>query len=260
MAQLKINLEQGNGFFYAHATEFLGCFAKATSRSEVIDAILKDVKIYSEWLLKKEISNEYIEKAKKFTTGINELEIVEEQVDIQNLEDPKSSGALFDSDKKPISEEQLEFYISLIKSLPDLLLKMVFPLSAENLDLEIIKGKPTIEQILTEIYNVLLFFISKFGPEVEQNFFDTIDLTKDEVESLSVLERVIKIQQGAIATLRLYFPKFNEKIFPIAGHPEEIWTIKKAIRKIIEFERECIEIIRDLVEKIKTNLPEDLEK
>lgn len=260
MAQLKVNLEQGNGFFYAHATEFLGCFAKASSRSEVIDAILRDVKIYSEWLLNKEIINEYKEKAKEFITGINELEIVEERVDIQNLEDPKSSGALFDSDKKPITDDQLEFYISLIKSFPDLLLKMVFPLSSESMDLEIIKGKPTIEQILTEIYNVLLFYISKFGSEVERNFFETINLTKDEVESLSILERVVKIQQGAIASLRLYFPKFNEKTFPLAEHPEEIWTIKKIIRKIIEFERECIDIIRSLVEKIKTNLPENSEK
>ena len=79
-------------------------------------------------------------------------------------------------------------------------------------------------------------------------------MTKDELESLTLLERVMKVRQGAIAILRSYYPKLKDEIITSAKkseHPEEQWTIKKVIRKFIEHERERINAIRALVEVLE---------
>jgi len=75
-------------------------------------------------------------------------------------------------------------------------------------------------------------------------------MTKDELESLTLLERVVKVRQGAVAILRLYYPKLTDKVFKSKednNFPDEQWTIKKLIRKFIEHERERINAIRNLV-------------
>ena len=75
-------------------------------------------------------------------------------------------------------------------------------------------------------------------------------MTKDELESLTLFERVVKVRQGAIAILRLYYPKLADKVFNStedSNFPDEQWTIKKVIRKFIEHERERINAIRELV-------------
>ena len=95
MAELKVNLEEGNGLYLAHVVDFLGCFARAETRSEVIDALLKDVKQYSEWLLTKDAGKFYKKQAKNYLAGINELAIIEEFTGVEKLGDPKGTTSLF---------------------------------------------------------------------------------------------------------------------------------------------------------------------
>ncbi|MFW9923156.1 MAG: hypothetical protein ACFFDW_07730 [Candidatus Thorarchaeota archaeon] len=250
MAELRVNIEQGNEIFYAHATDFLGCFAKAPSRSEVIDALLKDVKNYSEWILSKEINNTYKIIAKEFQQGINEIEIIEEQTDIENLGEQNGSSAFFKSDTEELSDEMFNFYIQLVKYLTDDLARLVFHLSKEELNQEILIDKPTINQELTKIYHTELNFISIFGEEIEQKFLEAINLTRDELESLSILEKMLEVKQGAVAILRFYYPKIENKEFKNKKTnelPEETWTLKKIMRKLIELEREQLTRIQFLV-------------
>ena len=251
MAELKVNIEEGDGCFYAHATEFLGCFSKANSRSEAIDVILKDVKQFSKWLLTLDFDNKIKTMCKNFLSGINELQVIEELKGFSNLADSTGASGLFKSDIEAISEELFEFYIMIINKLPDELLRIVFQYSNEERNQELLPGKPTINSELKDIYSTEIFFIGRFGEDVEEKFFDAINLTKDELESLSILERVVKVRQGAIAILRSYYPKLGDRVFKSAGdseYPEEQWTIKKVIRKFIEHERERINAIRVLVE------------
>lgn len=250
MAELKVNIEEGDGCYYAHAVDFLGCFSKANSRSEAIDAMLQDVKRYSKWLLSISIENSYKTLCKDYLAGINELDIIEELQGFSNLSDSTGASALFKSDIELISEEMFEFYITIINKLPEELLRIVFQYTKEDRNLELIPEKPTINQELKDIYNTELFFISRFGDEVEQKFLEAIKMTKDELESLTLLERVVKVRQGAIAILRSYYPKLTDKVFKSAADTnfqDEQWTIKKVIRKFIEHERERINAIRELV-------------
>ncbi|NHJ32248.1 MAG: hypothetical protein FK732_05255 [Asgard group archaeon] len=254
MAELKVNLEEGDGCYYAHAIEILGCFSKANSRSEAIDMILRDVKQFCNWLQNIGEDNKYKEICKDFLTGINELQIVEELKGFSNLADSTGASGLFQSDIEKIPEEMFEFYITIINKLPEELLRIVFQYTNEERNQELLPGKPTINEELKDIYSTELFFIDRFGEEVEQKFLDAIKMTKDELESLTLLERVVKVRQGAIAILRSYYPKLTGKVFKSAEdakYPEEQWTIKKLIRKLIEHERERINAIRVLVEALE---------
>lgn len=256
MAELKVNLEEGNGLFMAHVVDFLGCFAIAETRSEVIDALLKDVKLYSEWLLTKEAGKFYKKQAKSFLAGINELVISEEFTGIEKLGEPKGTSSLFSSETGELPEEEFENYIKLIKCLPEDLLRIIFQYSFEDREKVIIEGKPTINHILTELYRTELFHISIFGEEIELKFLESINLTKDELESLTLLERVVKVRQGVIAILRSYYQQQGNTIFTSSETselPSEQWTTKKVIRKFLEHERDCINRIRELVDTIEIN-------
>ena len=251
MAELKINLEEGNGLFYAHAEEFIGCCARAPTKDAAIDALLQDVKKYSEWLLSKDFSNEYMIKAKDFLAGINEMRVVEEITNVAQQDVSIGKSALFKSDHEAISEEDFEFYLEVIKSLPEELMRIVFQFSNEQREQEVLAGKPTINQALTEIYTTQFSYITRFGEVIETKFLEVINLTRDELESLSLYERIFKVQLGAIALLRSYYGKNSEDLLE---HPKEQWTIKKIIRRFIEHERECINAIRLLVEELERNV------
>ena len=253
MAKLKINLEEGDGIFYAHAAEFLGGCASAATKDDATNALFKDVKRYSEWLLAKDFDHYYKQKAKDFLAGINELEIVEEIEGVEHLGEVMGTSALFKTDHEEISEEDFEFFLEVIKSLPEELMKIVFQLADELREREIIAGEQTINQALTEIYTTELFYISRFGDEVQQKFLEAIQLTEDELESLSLYERIIKVQQGIIALLRRYYTNHAGKTYTSVDNPEypsEQWTIRKVVRRLIEHEREYINKIRMLVDEL----------
>ncbi len=255
LAELKINLEEGKEIFYAHAAEFLGCCARASTKEAAIEALLKDVRKYSEWLLSKDFSkNDYILKSKGFLAGINELEVVEEITNITQQNASTNKLALFKTDHEEICEEDFEFYLEVIKSLPEALMRIVFQFSKEQRELKILEEKPTINQLLAKIYKSQLFYISRFGAELEEKFFGVINLTTDELESLSLYERIFKVQLGAIALLRSKYANHANEILiseKLPEYPKEQWTIKKIIRRFIEHERESINEIRSLVEELE---------
>lgn len=262
MAELKVNLEEGDGCYYAHAAELLGCFSKAESRTEAIDAILKDIKLYSEWILSIGIDSNYKQKAKDFLAGINELNIIEEIKGIEQLRESCGSSALFITDKEQLSEEQFELYVTIINKLPEELMRIVFHYSKEDRTTYIIENQPNIDEELTDLYTTELVFISRFGEIVEQKFLEAIGMTKEELDTLTLLERVVKVRQGAIAVLRYYYPKMAEKEFNYAKEsefPNEKWTIKKLLRKFIEHERERTDAIKRLV-KVLENRPKTAKK
>jgi hypothetical protein len=256
VVELKVNLEEGDGCYYAHAVDLLGCFAKAESKAEVIDLILKDVKKYSEWLLTIEGNTEYNTRAKEFLVGVNDLVIVEDIKGVPMLRDSCGTSALFESDKEFVTEETFDFFITIINKLPEELLRIVFQYTNDERNATIIEGKPTINEELMDFYNAEMFYISRFGEDTKQRFFENIDMTKDELESLSILERVIKVRQGAIAILRNDYKKLEDRVFQSQNNtdvPEEDWTIKKLLRKFIEHERERTNAIRLLVNALDAN-------
>ena len=249
MVKLNINLEKGDGYFYAHSINLLGCYAKANTKSEVIDAILIDAKKYSGWLISFVENSTQKIFVKELLTSISDLDITEEKrIDNEVF--------LFESDKEDLTEEEFTFYLSIFEKLPEQLLRIVFQYSRDELEQIVIPEKPTIEQILTNLYKEELATLDIISEEFMQKFFDSINMNKDEIESLTLLERIVKVKQGITSILKHFYQDYKNQI--ITGKTGEdiqpsIWTFKKIIRVLIEHERENINLIRYLVNVLEEN-------
>jgi len=256
VAELKINLEFGEGFVFAHSVDLIGCYARAESKSEAIAAILEDSKKYCQWLQKIALSPEMKIVVNELLQGITNVEISQEVHNIPALADPEGCSALFNSEREELSQETFEAYLTIINKLPEELMRIVFQLATEDLERKHLPAEPSINDELKNLYQMEIYFMSKFGEEVKRKFFEIIKLTQDELESLSILERVVKVRQGAIALLRFYFPRL-QKVLKVKttcdNFPEEEWSLKKILRKFIEHERDKIKHIARLVEVINHN-------
>lgn len=254
LAEIKVNLEQGDGVFYTHAIDLIGCIARADSKSKAIDQLLQDAKQYSEWLLNQEIGKSFREMAEDITKGINNLKIIEEVTDVSRLAESNRPITLFKTDQEPLSEEIFEECLTILNLLNQKLLRLVFPFSEEEKKQEIILDQSTINEIIEDLCEKERFFISRFGIEIEQMFLEAINMTVEELDSLPVLEKIVEIRKGAIAVLKVYFPKMKDKVFRSAVYtefPEEPWTFKKVLRLIMEYEREQIKTIEQLVYELQ---------
>ncbi|MHA1212259.1 MAG: hypothetical protein ACTSSH_07345, partial [Candidatus Heimdallarchaeota archaeon] len=167
MVELKVNIEEGDGCYYAHAVELLGCFAKTEDPDETINALLKDAKIYSNWLLANDVGEKYKTLTKEILVGINGFKIVQEVNNVPKLRETTGASALFESDKEKITEETFEFFISILNKIPGELLRIVFQYSKEERKEEIIPDKQTIDEELRDLYLSEMFYISRFGEQVE---------------------------------------------------------------------------------------------
>ncbi|MBD3189445.1 MAG: hypothetical protein GF308_02325 [Candidatus Heimdallarchaeota archaeon] len=254
MVEIKVNLEQGNGVFYTHAIDFIGCIARADSKSKAIDQLLQDAKEYSAWLLTQEIGKLFRETAEDITKGINNLKIIEEVTDVPRLKETGRPITLFKTDQEPLSEELFEECLTVLNLLNQKLLRTVFPFSEEERKKEIILNSCSINEHIEHLCQKERFFISRFGIEIEQMFLEAINMTVEELDSLPMLEKIVEIRKGTIAVLKAYFPKMKDKVFRSADYtdfPEEPWTFKKVIRLIIEYEREQIKTIENLIKELQ---------
>ena len=83
---------------------------------------------------------------------------------------------------------------------------------------------------------------------------EVIELTLDELQSLPLLEQLVKIRQGSIATLKAFYSKMSTEIFrnaDLTEFPEESWTFRKLVRRLLEFERENLAEIKLLVKALE---------
>jgi len=255
VAELKINLETKEKVIFAHSVDLLGCYAYADSKSAAIDGILKDSKEYCEWLQKLELSPELKLIIKELLKGITDVNIIEEVKMLPESSNIQEHSTLFNSEREELSQETFETYLSIINKLPEELMRIIFQLTNEELERKGLEEQESIKDELKALYQTEIDLMKKFGEEVERKFYEIINLTRDELESLSILERVVKVRQGAIALLRQYFSQLQQevRISPEgeANVPGEEWSLKKILRIFIEHEREKIKKIAELVDSLE---------
>jgi len=244
VAELKINLETKEKVVFAHSVDLLGCYAYADSKSAAIDGILKDSKEYCEWLQKLELSPELKLIIKELLKGITDVNIIEEvKMLLESSSNIQEHSTLFNSEREELSQETFEAYLSIINKLPEELMRIIFQLTNEELECKGLEGQESIKDELKDLYQTEIDLMKKFGEEVERKFYEKINLTRDELESLSILERVVKVRQGAIALLRQYFSQLQQevRISPEgeANVPGEEWSLKKILRIFIENQENC---------------------
>ena len=233
---VNVCLETGpTGRCMAHMPEFPGCFSLAGSRDEALATVPEAVGSYIHWL-----------------TRHGESASMPESVEIAVTEEVNGYGpfergdraAIFTTDCRPLDDEEMERLLLLARYNRTDLLRTVEGLTDQQLDQQWISGAPTIRQILRHIGNTEQWYVSRIA--------DPHTLPREWVndDRLPIFEFLEMERRTAAERFRQLTPEeCAATVYPArwTNHPEEGWTVRKALRRMLEHEREHYHHIRALL-------------
>jgi antitoxin HicB len=237
MTLFQIYLEIGDeGECLAHILDLPGCVLRGESLAEVLDGMPDAIRAYMEWLRR---HGESVEE-----TDALELRVVE----INQGFGPFRRGdraALFPADLLPPTRDEMEnLYFKYANYARHDLFELVRKLPEQVLDWRMEKGAMTIREILRHIGNAEQWYISRLVPaetlpkewEVDA---DMPILEFLELERRTGLERLRQLSEDELSAIThpVHWTKY----------PEEPWTARKALRRLVEHEIEHIAHIREIL-------------
>ncbi|MCX5975717.1 MAG: DinB family protein [Coprothermobacterota bacterium] len=232
MKQLAALETRTDGRTMVHALTLPGCFVRGADRETALVAFPKEIEAFLGWLEQKGIHPE---------NTAREWELVEEQQGVAPFESG-DDAALFQLDLLPPEDAELESYLRVSQAARDDLLALTVPLSLEERKAPRSEIR-TIEGILWHIAHAEEWYISRLGVIPELHAFDAFPGTL--FEYLAAVRRLAQSRFRSLTSLEratIYrFPEYT-------SHPDEPWNLRKALRRMIEHEREHTANIRRILE------------
>ncbi len=214
---------RSDGRAMVHPYPLPGCISRGGCLEEALTGLAEQIEGYYRWL---ELHQWLVSDPQK------EWELIE----VRQEEAPFESGdaaALFPPDMIPPSDGELEKYLRLMAFSRQDLLAIVEPLPEEKRKKAYKEGKRTIEGILWHIAQAEEWYISRLGiiPELKQ--FDAFPGGQGEY-----LSAVREMANNRLRSLQSLERATVYRIPEFTDHPDEPWTLRKALRRFLEHERE----------------------
>ncbi len=234
MLRCEVYLEIGlGGECMAHPPALPGCVTRAAGREAALAALPAAVGEHLAWL------RHHGEPAPDLP-AVPRFEVV----GVSSGYGPFSRGdraALFPPDRTPLGRDELEVYIRLGGYARADLLALVGDLAAETLDWRRGAKAMSIRQILRHVGNAEQWYVSRLvDPETLPPEWDHDDvLPLDEflaMERRTATERLRQLTDRELAAVA-YPARWT-------GHPDEPWTARKALRRLLEHELEHTRHVR----------------
>jgi uncharacterized damage-inducible protein DinB/predicted RNase H-like HicB family nuclease len=225
-----------DGRCLAHVLALPGCILRASSRSEALDGLPQTIRDHCDWLRR------HGETAPCAGESI-QIRVVQEILGSGPF-DPGDAAALFAPDLDPVTAGEMERYLRLMGHARTDLLALVKDLSGEVLDWECDPGAFTIRQVLRHLGNAEEWYVSRLVPP------DTLPREWDGDENLPTFEFIEMERRTVVTRLRqLTEAERSEVVHPTrwTEHPEEAWTVRKALRRALEHERQHTAQIRRIL-------------
>ncbi len=224
-----MNLEGGK-WWYGHVVELPGCFTRGASREEVLVALPDTVEMRLRWLISRGIPCRRLEG----------FEVVEEQGGIPELGESGGAVALFESDLVRVDRNALNETAHLMALSREELLARVIPLGKDLLNAELIHGKRTVQQDISHIVNAEEWYVSRLGRRYQRVYEEGL---RGEVGRLrlSAVERLSLTRPHMVVALETALAEDRQGPFArkaYTRYPEELWTLRKVLRRFLEHERE----------------------
>ena len=220
----------------AHVPDLPGCIARALGREAALHKLREAIYEYHAWL------HRHGEFALRYEEPI-EMEVAEESIGFGPF-DPGDAASLFSLDLRTLSREEMEVYFRLmIYSRADLL-DLVRNLPEETLDWKPIPESFTTRRLLRHIGNAEEWYVSRLVP------IETLPPEWEHDEELPIFEFLEMERRTALDRLRrLAEPDLDEVFYSThwTQHPEEPWTVRKALRRFLEHEREHTDQVREIL-------------
>lgn len=235
MTAYPVYLERSEGgWWMAHVLALPGCFARATSRAEVLGGIRQAIADYHDWLLRHgETELEKVPGA--------EIEVAGEFVGTGPF-DPGDAAALFPPEREPVSREEMALVFRLMEHARRDLKALAGNLPEQLLDWRPFPGSYTLRRVLRHIGNADEWYVSRIvSPE-------TLPPEWADDEQMPLLEFLEMSRRTAVERLkRLTEEQRSKVVFPDhhTSHPEEAWSARKVLRRFLEHELEHTAQVRE---------------
>jgi predicted RNase H-like HicB family nuclease/uncharacterized damage-inducible protein DinB len=228
MARYMTYLEIANdGMCMAHVSELPGCIVRAPTREAALHQLPAAIGEYCAWLRRHD------EPAPKAGEPI-EIEAADETAGWGPF-DPGDAAALFPSDRKPITAEEMEQYFRLMRHGRSDLLALVQEPTDELLDWQPDPESYSLRRVLRHVGNAEEWYVSRIvSPE-------TLPPEWESDEDMELFEFLEMERRTAVARLRQLTREERSGVFAPTvwtEHPDEPWTARKVLRRFLEHERE----------------------
>ncbi len=241
MGSMDIYLEIGpHGETMAHVLTLLGCFTKASSSDAALDAVPQAMWDYWAWLRQ---HGEMVAEPEGTTAEV---------IEISKGFGPFKHGdkaALFSPERQPISVEEMETYLRRWGYARADLLTLTPNVSDYLLDWKASENEMSIRQILRHVGNTNEWYISRLVDQA------TLPAEWESDEKLQIFRFLAMEQRTVTARMHKLTPLERAQVtHPTkwTDHPDEPWTSRKVLRRMIEHEREHTEqILHVLAQTIK---------
>ncbi|MFC2030184.1 type II toxin-antitoxin system HicB family antitoxin [Chloroflexota bacterium] len=244
MSRYSVYLEVGqDGQCFAHVLELPGCIARAKTREASIMDVPGAISAYHAWLRRHG-------EAAPPDDEPTEFEIEDEEAGFGAFE-PDDAAALFPPDRIAVDDQEMARYFRLMEHARSDLLALVEDLTTETLDWEApylsAMGLPeprlhTIRGLLRHIGNSEKWYTSRVVPR------ETLPPGWSADDSVPVLEYLSVVRHSAMKRLWQIDEQERSAVHHPSywtGHPEEAWTLRKALRRFLEHEFEHTTQIRE---------------
>jgi len=239
-----INLEHGERWWYAHVVELVGCFTRDETREAALNKLPETIKHYADRLKEKEIPVEVLD-----------LRVSEEVNNIPMLGEAGGATALFKTDLKHVPEQELQTLLALMRLNRKELLDLVTPLGEKQIAAETIPGKWSIKQTLNHVINAEEWYTSRLGVKYQGIYETCLKVKRVPRTKQTPIEKLRLTRPCMIQALEAAYRNGLDAVFKrraYTRYPEELWTLRKVLRRFIEHEIEHINTINKTLEAFKT--------
>ena len=226
-----------DGFSMAHVLDLPGCFARADDFQQVLPKLKHAIRETRSWMTS---HGEAFPKEDKPIT----LSIAEVQRGFGPFS-PGDDAALFTPEWKYLSLAEMEPYFRWMDYSRQDLLKLVYGVSARQLEWKPDPDSFSLLQILRHIGNAEQWYVSRLLPRKE------LPVEWEDDENMHWAMFLEMERRTALDCLRKLSNQQRTDIFyPTAwtNHPDEPWSARKVLRRFLEHEREHTAQIGDILD------------
>jgi len=237
MIRYSVYLETADdGRSMAHVLALPGCFVRAPTREQALDRVPEAISETLAWL------RSHGELAPPVDDPV-EIEIAEEITGLGPF-DRGDAAALFSPERKPVTPEEMERHFRLMAHARADLLALVRDLPDDMLDWQPAPESLSIRHLLRHVGNAEEWYVSRLvDPE-------TLPPEWERDGDLPVFDFLQMERSTAVDRLRqLTGEEMAAVLYPTlwTRHPGEPWTVRKALRRFLEHEREHTDQAREIL-------------
>ncbi|MGD1996287.1 MAG: type II toxin-antitoxin system HicB family antitoxin [Anaerolineae bacterium] len=216
-----------DGECIAHVFDPPGCIIRAPTRSEALSRVPEAISETFAWLRRH--GEPVPAESEPFEV------VVGGESSGSGPFDPGDPAALFAPDRKPLTSEEMERHLRLMSYARDDLLALVRDLPREILSWRPDPGSFTIRRLLRHVAHAEKWYVSRLVSPVSS------PQEWEQDQELPVLEYLGVERRAVVTRLRQLTEEERTGLFYPSHwteHPDEPWTARKVLRRLLEHERE----------------------